>query len=525
MESIRPSIPSYYTTTPMKFKKVGKQTSSGGATIFLTQTRANYSTYENYFNDFSDDNTYKVDIEGLKKYMFTVKFEYILNIIPPDGLEYSGEVTLDYWKKKLDELKQCDENRLNINVEKHMASNGRFYIRTQNIPDQEPIVTLIRSIVVPGVSQMEITREETDEENKFIYFFRPVLTEDLNSHLNYYSTREDVFDSEEFPSEPGKNLIIYGAPGTGKSNEANKIYFNKNSTRVTFHPEYTYHDFVGSFRPEPLYKKVSNPNYSLLTVDGEEFQKGEPLINYQFVPGPFTLILERALKAKKENSSEMFNLIIEEMNRANAPAVFGDLFQLLDRDSFGESIYSVSNLEVLKYLRNSDVLNQDDKEFKLPSNLNLIGTMNSADQGVFVMDSAFKRRWIFKYMPINLNEAIHKNELVPYNNQFVRWHQFVSKINNMLATLGIREDRHIGPYFLKPGEPQKAEMISDKLLMYLWDDIFKMQKSSFFADEITTLSQLINDYNCGKPVFKIDFEFLEEEEHEELSNERDYENE
>ena len=152
----------------------------------------------------------------------------------------------------------------------------------------------------------------------------------------------------------------------------------QNYSRVTFHPEYTYFDFVGGLRP------VKGKNDS---------------INYEFVPGIFTDMLIKAVL----NKNEMNGIIIEELNRANTAAVFGDIFQLLDRDDDGKSKYLIKNKDICEYIEL--ITNKKCEEIYLPSNFDIIATMNSADQGVFVLDSAFKRRWRFEYIPIDFNDS------------------------------------------------------------------------------------------------------------------------
>ncbi|WP_080847917.1 AAA family ATPase [Cytobacillus gottheilii] len=332
---------------------------------------------------------------------------------------------------------------------------------------------------------------------------------------------EEWGDDSSNPLIPGINLIMYGAPGTGKSHALDKRYAGNNSMRVTFHPEYTYHDFVGSYRPQPIYRigPTQDEAYNFITASGEPFEKGEPYINYNFIPGPFTLSLEKAIRSAREDQiPQKHTLIIEEINRANAPAVFGDLFQLLDRQVNGESSYGVSNLEILKYLKGKGVLEADITEIKIPSNLNIVATMNSADQGVFVMDSAFKRRWLFEYLPIDAEKAVHKDEKVLYNNKFVRWSDFIDSLNDLLADHAINEDRHIGPYFLKPGEPSNNNTITSKLLLYLWDDAARLKRSKVFIDGIKTFSQLVSFFNNGNAVFQKNFNFIEEKTNEDFTN-------
>ena len=186
-----------------------------------------------------------------------------------------------------------------------------------------------------------------------------------------------------------RNRIVFGAPGTGKSftvNQERKQLLGENSEtdyeRVTFHPDYTYANFVGTYKPVP-------------TIDSD----GKDAITYEYVPGPFMRIYVDSIKAIREHQLKRFLLIIEEINRANVAAVFGDVFQLLDRDDTNKSEYPIQVSEdIKKYLAKPDVLGgtpEDYSSLSIPDNMFIWATMNSADQGVFPMDTAFKRRWDF----------------------------------------------------------------------------------------------------------------------------------
>ncbi|MFC9446252.1 AAA family ATPase [Bacillus cereus] len=277
---------------------------------------------------------------------------------------------------------------------------------------------------------------------------------------------------------PGLNLIVYGAPGTGKSNHLKEKY-GEDCLRVTFHPEYTYQDFVGCLKPKNEDDKVT----------------------YKFSPGPFAKILKEAYQSLGHGSK---TLIIEEINRANTAAVFGDLFQLLDRNTEGISEYGIENDELLTYLNEDTDLEL--KNIKIPNNLNIVATMNSADQGVFLMDSAFKRRWKFKYIPIIFNEKddICKTELSYAGKKFT-WKQFIEPINLKLAKLKVNEDKHIGPYFMKKEEIEDEEIFASKLLMYLWDDVLRHGRDQMFRqDKYLIFSQLLAGFLNDEDVFKRD---------------------
>ena len=280
------------------------------------------------------------------------------------------------------------------------------------------------------------------------------------------------------------NRIYYGAPGTGKSWEVKEYgekHFNK-SWRTTFHPEYTYFDFVGGLKP--IQKKGE---------DGKEDR-----ISYEYYSGPFA----DALLYAYENPDKKVGLIIEEINRANTAAVFGDIFQLLDRDDAGQSEYVIYNKELLEFLTsNGNGVNTPNNEIRIPSNLSIIATMNSADQGVFVMDSAFKRRWEFVYVPIDfkMHLDIGKQEVAGFDK--ITWQDFAEGLNKYLAdTLEIPEDKLIGPRFLKKSEIINKDKIASKLLIYLWDDVVRYKRNELFLKS-SRFSEVVEDFKHGKPIF------------------------
>ena len=242
----------------------------------------------------------------------------------------------------------------------------------------------------------------------------------------------------------------------------------KKYERVTFHPNYSYAQFVGTYKP------VQD------TAD-------ETQIKYEYVPGPFM----RIYIAAKKNTSQNFLLLIEEINRANVAAVFGDVFQLLDRDENGNSEYPVAASEDIKKYLAKNGIHED--ELKIPSNMYIWATMNSADQGVFPMDTAFKRRWEFEYIGIDENEDKVKGYEIPISaTKKVNWNDLRKAINNKLITLGINEDKLLGPFFLSKTVLDSAfnkgvdfvKLFESKVLMYLFEDAAKMKaKQLFNVDE------------------------------------------
>ena len=238
--------------------------------------------------------------------------------------------------------------------------------------------------------------------------------------------------------------------------------------RVTFHPNYSYAQFVGTYKP--------------VQDSADENQ-----IKYEYIPGPFM----RIYTAANHNPSQNFLLLIEEINRANVAAVFGDVFQLLDRDENGNSEYPVAASEDIKKYLAKNGIHED--ELKIPSNMYIWATMNSADQGVFPMDTAFKRRWEFEYIGIDENEDKVKDYEIPISaTKKVYWNDLRKAINNKLITLGINEDKLLGPFFLSKIVLDSAldkgmnfvKLFESKVLMYLFEDAAKMKaKQLFNVDE------------------------------------------
>ena len=278
------------------------------------------------------------------------------------------------------------------------------------------------------------------------------------------------------PKKLGFNRIIFGAPGTGKSwilNQEVESCFNAKFERVTFHPEYTYFDFVGSYKP---------------VMNGENIQ-------YKFVAGPFARMLKLALDAQKTNSQDKFCLIVEEINRARVAAVFGDIFQLLDRNESGESVYEIMpSLELFRYLMHDEKQKLQDEHIKpirIPSNLFIWATMNSADQGVYTMDTAFKRRWSFKYIGINDGE----DDVVGNDEDVVSaWKEIRARINNLLQEAKVNEDKQLGPFFLHGKELEDGvsflAAFKSKVLMYLYEDAARHKRNEIFKTEGIRYSDL-----------------------------------
>jgi len=353
------------------------------------------------------------------------------------------------------------------------------------------------------------------------YWEIPNINEDK---MNMYEIKQsyfDYFDKNIYgyarkENEPmTENLdkphqrIFFGAPGTGKSyllNEDAKTYFGNNYERVTFHPNYMYGNFIGTFKPFPV-----------------KLEDGNETITYKYVPGVLLHLLIKAIK----NPATNYLLIIEEINRANTAAVFGDFFQLLDRNGNGESEYGIAVSEDLKlYLEeqfDKNNLTENEKRYlgenldkiTLPPNFYIWSTMNSADQGVMPLDTAFKRRWEFEYTGIDdaynkSKDESGKSEFDDYKfraneKELANWNDFRVKINEILSKCHVPEDKLLGPYFVSKSILASKDIdkitntIKNKVLMYLYEDAGRQHRKRIFKEgKWETYSKLCEafDENC-----------------------------
>lgn len=277
----------------------------------------------------------------------------------------------------------------------------------------------------------------------------------------------------------GKNVVLYGVPGCGKSYairgkiseackvigvDANYEQFSKNGQiqRVVFHPDYTYSDFTGQILPK---------------VDSGT-------VSYNFTPGPFTKILE---KATKDQTKKPYFLIIEEINRGNAAAIFGDLFQLLDRDDKGKSEYEIDSHEIGK-----EVNENHESKIRIPANLWIFATMNTSDQNVFPLDTAFQRRWDMELIRNEFTEAAHEFQI---GDTGAQWKAFAEAVNKLLTggSSLTSEDKRLGAWFIK--KTVTRELFANKVLKYLWDDAFKFNRDKLFnTQKSETLEAVIDNF-------------------------------
>lgn len=316
------------------------------------------------------------------------------------------------------------------------------------------------------------------------------LTEDnISSSIQYLESQvpDDKvhYDnlSQAITASTGENVIYYGAPGTGKSHAVDNQIVEEQTVRTVFHADTQNSDFVGCLKPR---------------MQGNE-------IRYEFRPGPFTNAVINA-----SNSPDKHHwLVIEEINRASAAAVFGEIFQLLDRSpESGSSVYSVSlaDGDMYEYIHTKAPSALVGGKLKIPSNLSLLATMNSSDQAVMPLDTAFKRRWKFHYTPLKFDVCAQGCLPIFCEDEdkgTISWKDFALSVNAVLSNNGIPEDRHLGPFFLTESELKcGVSALTGKLFMYLWDDVLRHgQASLLFLAEIKTYGQLVKLVQTGKPVF------------------------
>lgn len=342
--------------------------------------------------------------------------------------------------------------------------------------------------------------EVIDDGNQTSYSVSFKKENELKLFSSFVCYAETLTDNKVNPTPSIYNVpiqqILFGAPGTGKSHtiNINANITEQNSIRTTFHPDSDYSSFVGCYKP---------------TKDDES---GE--ITYDFTPQAFT----NAYVAAWKNAQTPFFLIIEEINRGNCAQIFGDIFQLLDRDEYGYSSYKTTPDQDLanfisKQFENTDI---DDEELKsgkkmqLPPNLHIWATMNTSDQSLFPIDSAFKRRWDWRYIPIDYTDRGH---FIACGDTQYSWADFLQKVNDKVESVTQSEDKKLGYWFMGNGAEQKEITIDrfvSKVIFYLWNDVFKdfgKSGNTIFKDSFAKF-HLFFDFS-GKPKVDVVKAFLD----------------
>lgn len=386
---------------------------------------------------------------------------------------------------------------VNSNKEKRIPSLGELFKANEV---QENDIVRIESRITNGTPRF------------FITFLRPDQLQ-LNPKQFYYAiNKKEEFEKSlkaEIDMSQPLQRIYYGAPGTGKSHTIDNLTDETNSVRTTFHPDSDYASFVGAYKPtmEPVPMSYVSDGVAKYAKDSSSHPGTERKIVYKYVPQAFL----KAYVAAWSNLDVPFYLVIEEINRGNCAQIFGDLFQLLDRNNHGSSSYAIAaDEDIAQFLsddkkgfaglsdeqreaiRNFKLIKDNGKEVAigpsilngtkllLPPNLRIWATMNTSDQSLFPIDSAFKRRWDWKYVPIEYNKM---NWMLEVGGKRYSWGAFLKKINPEIYTLTESADKQMGYFFAKPDKKSNPdledndiiseEVFLNKVLFYLWTDVLK----------------------------------------------------
>lgn len=426
----------------------------------------------------------------------------------------------------------ADKDRLCYQVK--LESKGAFSMRTISKQLLGEFIDYYKKNPNKKAEDARVELKELSNIDKFEYGYSATLTAmakmvlDPKNELIRKGISTDSFSTESsLLKAAGLQQIYYGAPGTGKSKAIKDLTFGEDIIRTTFHPDSDYASFVGTYKPitEEVVLRDCNGK-KVIDEETNEVVK-EERIAYKFIPQAFLEAYVEAWKKlgskKSEKSDKSYNrihpalldtpeiftknkaskkqfLIIEEINRGNCAQIFGDLFQLLDRNEYGFSDYPiVADKDMQKYLEkefagweitNKDEINQlygeanmvnlimKGERLVLPSNLYIWATMNTSDQSLFPIDSAFKRRWDWKYVPIR--EGRDKETNAPLNwyintgDKQYKWWSFISKVNELIGSLTNSEDKKLGYFFCKAKDGEiDADLFVSKVIFYLWNDVFK----------------------------------------------------
>lgn len=517
----------------------------------------------NDFFKFDQEYSYRFDKSNLLNYLHEVKMEYVFQHVN----KYK-EASIETWQEFYTTVENMQDSEMQVHLTE-FTDTSRVYVRA----NEEIFSKLFRKITVPKLTDVEFVRD--DDAREIIILLKVNYGYDKESNESSEVVISDgIIFNTGYESPFSRNRILFGAPGTGKSFTINSDRVEllgegneEDYERVTFHPDYSYANFVGTYKPvmvddsaeiislasekevlailtdetksaqekyDLLYDRFKGDGLTRLSLllglytdesfktrkaDGSDAANdnsvernhgrairpyvnlskptnGKKDISYEYVPGPFMRMYVKALKNSRTDNIKPFLLIIEEINRANVAAVFGDIFQLLDRGDDFVSEYPIQATEdIKKYLAkelggNPDYYNK----IKIPDNMFIWATMNSADQGVFPMDTAFKRRWDFTYLGIDDNDQDLQGKyvyLADDKSQKVEWNKLRKAINNFLAKEKINEDKQLGPYFISRSivVPKDSEEIDrgrfintfkNKVIMYLFEDAAKQKRPRLF---------------------------------------------
>lgn len=478
-----------------------------------------------FFEGFGEQITVRFDKENLTKAML-----FIASILPRKFDQSAIHKVVSFSKGfVLDQLSILDalfsENGISVNTitqiwnarkdvpKKNGEVDKRFYfnglLKDISYKDHAGVIQqdkfTIRNYLAGGYSDLHITKAEDG--------IFDVRVENTTTYLN--DGKENGLEEIEEVIKPIVSLqqIFYGAPGTGKSHTINEVTKGEDVIRTTFHPDTDYSGFVGAYKPTTSLLPICNELGEPMKIANQALYKEQ--IVYEFVAQSFLQAYIAAWKkytvVGQDEPKKQF-LVIEEINRGNCAQIFGDLFQLLDRNDHGFSEYPIkADADMKKQLQkvfngldipqkdsinamyeDRDVVKEvlDGDLLLLPNNLFIWATMNTSDQSLFPIDSAFKRRWDWTYIPIS---NTNKGWTINIGDTHYDWWQFVERINDLIGRTTNSEDKKLGYFFCKAKDGEiSAETFVGKVIFYLWNDVFKDYD---FCD------QVFNDANGSKLTF------------------------
>lgn len=386
-----------------------------------------------------------------ERMMFSVFEDVYVN-----NIKLNGSYVLTYEREDTSSHK----NRLHICYAKYLTYKGHSNKSTliemaETLGCTNEACWFVSDINVKNQSQLHFRAIVVNSTESVTYPDSSSRNEEWNLLANPIITNEKY-----------NQTIYYGTPGSGKSWTIKKFYEmrkdgekyvkdvekEKRVIRTTFHPDTDYASFVGCYKP---------------TKDLSDNKK----ITYEFVPQAF---VDAYVKAWK-NLGTPYYLVIEEINRGNCAQIFGDLFQLLDRNKEGYSEYPIkADSDLRQYLEENlpaDSLGIRDGKLCLPPNLNIIASMNTSDQSLFPMDSAFKRRWNWEYVPIDYKNAKSGEFTITLGEDICKWHEFLKAVNKEIKKVTASEDKQMGNFFIKNSIDEKE--FCDKVMFYLWSEVGK----------------------------------------------------
>lgn len=391
-----------------------------------------------------------------KQINFSTQFVYE-QLAMLDGLFSKDDKATEYYTQKWEIRKDVEKKNGEIDSRfyfKNLLSNFEYHLKGQRKPGK----FTVRNYLAAGYSKLHIIKAN---DGVFDVWIENAIVPNAETYSIPVQT-----------SSSPLQLIYFGTPGSGKSHKVKDIIEKKvpegeiehRVFRTTFHPDSDYASFVGCYKP---------------SMHGSD-------ITYEFTPQVFTKAYVQAWKKQaeaieqeKKQAVDVY-LVIEEINRGNCAQIFGDLFQILDRDKDGVSEYGITpDVDLLAYLKSQlpkDSQGLAKKQLRLPANLHILATMNTSDQSLFPMDSAFKRRWDWEYVPIDYSDNVDSSKFEisigdEKDKKTYRWVDFLKAVNARIFSATDSEDKQMGNFFIKHSVEEKE--FKSKVMFYLWHEVCK----------------------------------------------------